>query len=206
MKTPDTSMDKQQARALLGIAAPRRLITVIGGSQGAEPLNRHLRDHIQWYQNQESLSLIWQCGVRHLDRYRGFHQPDHHIRVHGFLHDMNLIYAATDLVVSRAGALTITELASTGTPAILVPLPTAAANHQYYNAVSYSRQGAALVVEQQDLPTGKLEESIQELIMHPDRLTAMAGNARQTAKPEATAQIVESIIRLARAKQHVSQI
>jgi len=202
----DADIPREEAKRRLGFDPGRYLLTVIGGSQGAEPINRHLAQTLDWYRDQERLSLLWQCGARNVEKYQSLQTGEAAIRIRGFLENMDEVYAATDLVIARAGALTLSELALAGKPAILIPLPTAAANHQEINATSYAREGAAEVIAQQDLPSGALEEAIDTLFRSPDRLADMAVRAREQARPNATEELVRAIYTLAEESLHVSEV
>jgi len=206
VQEPGVDMEQSRAKLEMGFQQNTFLTTVIGGSQGAEPINRHLVEHFQWYQIKDGLSLLWQCGIRNLDRYIHLQTEDGRIQVTGFISDMHTAYAASDLVIGRAGALTISELAMAGKPAILIPLPTAAANHQYYNAKSYEQHGAAIVVEQNQLAEGRLEETIARLQESPEELSIMASCARGQARPDATRQIINTIYTLAEDVVHVQEV
>lgn len=185
------------AKTTLGFPVDSRLIFVVGGSQGAEPINSHIAEHFRWYKERKNTSLLWQCGEDNVKHYQHFSTWDGQIQVLGFIYKIPVAYSAADLIVARAGALTIAELAFAEKPAILIPLPTAAANHQYYNAISYAKTGAAIVIEQKELETGILEATIDDLLNNPERLKAMTEAAQTAAKPEATRDIVRSIYWLA---------
>lgn len=185
------------AKTTLGFPVESKLIFVVGGSQGAEAINRHLEDNYSWYKNRKNTSLLWQCGENNLKQYQHYSTWDSQIQVLGFIYKIPVAYSAADIIVARAGALTLSELAIVGKPSILIPLPTAAANHQYYNAVSYAKTGAAIVIEQKDLDTGILETTIDDLLNDPDRLREMSECAKKSAKPDATENIVQSIYWLA---------
>ncbi|MCF7804972.1 MAG: hypothetical protein K9N46_03495 [Candidatus Marinimicrobia bacterium] len=185
------------AKQHLGFPADRSLLFVMGGSQGAEPINRHLAKNIRWYHSRERLSLLWQCGEGNLEPYIDYGTTDGRVQVRGFIYEMGMAYSASDIIVARAGALTLSELAIVGKPAILIPLPTAAANHQYYNAMDFANNGAAEVIEQDELASGVLEQTIQRLLEEDDTRTTMAEKAIAHARPQATEKIVESIYALA---------
>lgn len=185
------------AKTTLGFPVESQLIFVVGGSQGAEPINRHLEENYRWYKNRQNTAVLWQCGENHVEKYQHLSTWDGQIQVLGFIYKIPVAYSAADIIVARAGALTLSELAVIGKPSILIPLPTAAANHQYYNAVSYAKTGAAIVIEQKDLETGILETTIDDLLNEPERLQAMADAAKKAAKPDATSNIVQSIYWLA---------
>ncbi len=198
--------DQASAKQHLGLPPEKALILVTGGSQGAEAINRHLAGNLEWYFSRDDLSLLWQCGEKNIERYAGLADDDPDIQITGFILEMDHAYTAADIIIGRAGALTISELAIVGKPAILIPLPTAAANHQLHNARSYAGDGAAIVVEQDQLDTGALEDAIVRIIESTSLQEEMSSQAQKRAKPEATQKIVESIYRLAGLKADVSKV
>jgi UDP-N-acetylglucosamine--N-acetylmuramyl-(pentapeptide) pyrophosphoryl-undecaprenol N-acetylglucosamine transferase len=168
-------------------------IFVFGGSQGARTINRAavgaatiLREQVP------NIRLIHQTGTADVEWVReGYRTAMVEAEVHPFIHDMARAYARADLVVCRAGATTLAELAMLGKPAILVPYPFAADDHQRANAEVLVRRGAARMVLDGDLSDESLAQHIGELAGARDRLQAMAACARALAVPEATARVVE---------------
>ena len=112
---------------------------------------------------------------------------------------MSLAYAISDLVISRAGALTLSELLVCGMPSILLPLPTATADHQAKNAETIVQAGAAIMINQKNIDNNILGNTILELIKDKDKLSKMRKNALQLAKPNATKNIVKKILEVAQA-------
>jgi UDP-N-acetylglucosamine--N-acetylmuramyl-(pentapeptide) pyrophosphoryl-undecaprenol N-acetylglucosamine transferase len=104
--------------------------------------------------------------------------------------------AAADFSVSRAGAMALAELCAWGVPSILVPLPTAAANHQYHNAVALTEAGAAVMVTEDELGGGRLWSEVQALASDPARRQALAARARERGEPDAADRIVRELARL----------
>ena len=121
-------------------------------------------------------------------------------RVHlvDFLDPMADGYAVADLVVSRAGMITVAELCAWGLPSILVPLPTAAADHQTHNARVLAEAGAALVLPQSELHSERLAQAVNQLLSEDGTRGAMANQARARGKPEAAAEIVSNLLTLVR--------
>lgn len=164
-------------------------ILVLGGSLGAEAINQAVPALAQALGAQ----CFWrhQCGAAHVSTTQqafaelGVHQCE----VVAFIDDMRAAYAWADLVICRAGALTIAELAATGRPSVLVPLPGAIDDHQTANARFLSDAGAARLVPQADL--GDLESAVSALLASPDELARMAVAARDCARPDATRMIAD---------------
>ena len=110
--------------------------------------------------------------------------------------NMPELLAASDLVISRAGALTLAELEAVGRAAILIPSPNVAENHQYYNALELQKAGAALVVEEKDLNGEKLIAMVEELLAQPGRLAQMGRNAQSLAEPHSLDKIWAKLAQL----------
>ena len=121
------------------------------------------------------------------------------IKIKPYIKEMNLAYAISDLVISRAGALTLSELLVCGMPSILLPLPTATADHQTKNAETIVQAGAAIMINQKNIDNNILGNTILELIKDKDKLSKMRKNALQLAKPNATKNIVKKILEVTQA-------
>lgn len=172
---------------------PLRLL-VLGGSLGAKPINDLLPVVVRKLFSVESdgaLEVWHQCGEAHADAVRAAYgdlQSDK-IQVFPFIEDMAEAYCWADLVLCRAGALTVSELAIMGRPSILVPLPHAIDDHQTYNARSLSDRGAAVLLRQEDMASETLVETLRGYLVHPRRLASMAQAAIAAANPEATGRV-----------------
>ncbi len=174
-------------------AADHFTIFVFGGSQGARTINRAtvaaaaiLREQVP------NIRLIHQTGTADVEWVReAYRTATVEAEVHPFVHDMARAYACADLVVCRAGATTLAELTMLGKPAILVPYPFAADDHQRANAEVLVHGGAATMILDADLSGECLAEHIRGLSQARDRLAAMAACARALAVPEATARVVD---------------
>lgn len=176
-------------------ARPLRLL-VLGGSLGARAINEVVPPAVQAItarRGSEALEIWHQTGAAHIDAVRSAYgaAADAGVRVAPFIEDMAGAYAWADLVLCRAGALTVAELAVMGRPAILVPLPHAIDNHQYWNARSLTDCGAGLLLDQNDLDADRLAEAVAGLLERPGRLSAMAVAAREAALPSATTQVAD---------------
>lgn len=176
--------------------APRVLI--FGGSQGAHAINVAMVEAApQLATHPGGMAITHQTGERDLELVRdGYRRAGIEARVEPFLFAMDREINAADLVVCRAGATTIAELTAAGRPAVLVPLPTAADDHQRKNAEVLGAAGAAEVVEQKDLHDGALATRIQALVNAPDRLAAMAAAARKLGRPDAVKVIADKALEL----------
>ncbi|MEH6516596.1 MAG: undecaprenyldiphospho-muramoylpentapeptide beta-N-acetylglucosaminyltransferase [Halioglobus sp.] len=172
---------------------PLRLL-VVGGSLGAKPLNDMLPTAVQLLQENTGLSQleVWhQSGEPHLNSVRTAYadQNSDQIRVTAFIEDMAAAYSWADLVVCRAGALTVAELAIMGRPAILIPLPHAIDDHQTANAHALTDTEGGILLPQLELTGEKLAAEIAAFIAAPDRLAAMAEASLAVSLPNATAAV-----------------
>jgi UDP-N-acetylglucosamine--N-acetylmuramyl-(pentapeptide) pyrophosphoryl-undecaprenol N-acetylglucosamine transferase len=145
------------------------------------------------------VAITHQTGERDLERVRdGYRQAGLAARIEPFLYEMDREMKNADLIICRAGATTIAELTAAGKPSVLIPLPTAADDHQRKNAEVLQRAGAAEVIDQKDLSGALLAESIAALIDDPERRERMARAARALARPDAARVIVDRALELAR--------
>jgi UDP-N-acetylglucosamine--N-acetylmuramyl-(pentapeptide) pyrophosphoryl-undecaprenol N-acetylglucosamine transferase len=183
--------DRAAAREHFGLDPARPTLFAFGGSLGARSVNNAL-DPIIDRLLAEGIQVIWQTGTT----YAGGERREPGLYRSTFIYEMELGYAAADLVLARAGATTIAELAAVGKPSILVPLPTAADDHQRVNAVAMERAGAAAMILDADLDA-KLFGEITALIRDGGRLATMAANVARMAIPDADEKIARRVLELA---------
>ena len=171
-------------------------ILVIGGSLGAKTLNEVIPKALQRLAKNEKVEVLHQCGEKHLkatqDLYR---QCDIDAEIKAFITDMSEAFVWSDLVICRAGALTVAELSAAGIASILVPFPFAVDDHQFVNASFLERAGAALLVRDDAFTAEWLSQQLQEFIDHRERLLQMACQARSVAYSDATEQVAQGVLR-----------
>ncbi len=188
--------------------APRALgsplhLLVFGGSQGARVLNTMMPQIAgRLLTIVPGLTILHQAGARHaettLAAYQASGAPAQRWEVAAFLDDMPRRFAAADLVLARSGASTVAELAAAGKPAVLIPFPQAADDHQRRNAEVMAEVGAARVLLEADLTQEQLLGTVSDLLAAPEKLREMAGSARTLAHPDATERIAGMALALAR--------
>lgn len=187
-QVPDMSWD--------GSRRPRLL--VLGGSLGALPLNRLLPEAVGLLEGTRP-EVMHQCGKQHVEATRkAYADAAVGATVEPFISDMAAAYAWADLIVCRAGALTVCEVAAAGRPSLLVPLPHAIDDHQSANARFLADRGAAEVLPQGTLTSQLLAERLQTLFSQPETLQQMAESARKQSKPNATADVIQACLEVAR--------
>jgi UDP-N-acetylglucosamine--N-acetylmuramyl-(pentapeptide) pyrophosphoryl-undecaprenol N-acetylglucosamine transferase len=192
---------RDRVRTELDVPADARLVLVTGGSQGSLALNRAVGEALRGVaagklRRPEGLHLLWVSGPTHLAHAKALAiecGAPSWVRVIGYVDDMLGALSAADLAISRAGAMFTAELLERGVPAVLVPLPTAAAAHQMHNARALARAGAAVVLPQDDLTGKRLWAELERLLAKPEELARMAEAARSLAKPEAAAEIAADV-------------
>jgi len=181
-----------------GGGAPPRVL-IFGGSQGAHAINMAMVEAAPRLADRGGVAITHQTGERDLERVRdGYRQAGVVARIEPFLYEMDREMRDADVIVCRAGATTIAELTAAGKPSVLIPLPTAADDHQRKNAEVLQRAGAAEVMEQKDLSGVGLAERILALVGNADRRQRMARAARTLARPDAARVIVDRALELAR--------
>lgn len=171
-------------------------VLVVGGSLGAQALNEALPKALAMMNEQERPNVLHQTGKKHFETVQGLYaQAGVDADIRAFLDDMANQYAKADVVICRAGALTIAELAAAGAASVLIPFPFAVDDHQTHNARFLSDKNAALLLPQKELSAEKLVQLLRELTR--EKLLAMAQAARGLAKPDATAQVAKVCMELA---------
>ncbi|PAU94645.1 undecaprenyldiphospho-muramoylpentapeptide beta-N-acetylglucosaminyltransferase [Aliifodinibius salipaludis] len=193
--------NRKEAVQAFDFSSDKKTLLILGGSGGAKKINKAMQKHIETLHNDSGLQIIWQCGKRYYDKLRKDVKPQNfeNLRLKDFIHDMPAAYAASDLVISRAGALSCSELALTSKPSILVPSPNVAGDHQTKNARSMVDEGAAKLVADDDLESS-LANVVKEIIDDEQRLKEMSKAAKNLARPNAAEEIATEILKLVKNK------
>lgn len=187
---PDIHPDARMARERWGFPASARVLLVFGGSQGARAINNAVAAWVDAGIPRD-LCVIWATGKGQYEAFKQYDRPD--VRVVRYLAPIAEAYAASDLALIRAGMMGTSELSAWGIPMILVPLPTAAADHQTKNAEVIARAGAGVHLRQSDLTTERLDATVQGLLGDEARFRAMAAAARDRGRPRAADDIARRI-------------
>lgn len=192
------SLEGKQQEGLkhYGLDPDKKTIAVIGGSLGARTLNNAMRDNTAFLEKYDGVQVLWQCGKFYEMMYNECETaklPNVHLRA--FIDRMDLLYAAADVVISRAGALTISELCLVGKPAILVPSPNVAEDHQTKNALALVEKGAARLVRDAEAGDKMLQEAL--LALENEALAFSLGESiRQMGRPNAAEAIAREVLKL----------
>lgn len=178
--------DREDARKRMGMDPSDRLVVAMGGSQGAAPINNAILEMLRDHYKSGDFKLVFAPGKRHFEEVKnrcegGFED----IEIKPYIYDVENVYAAADLVINRAGAITLAEITALGIPSILIPSPHVAENHQEANARMLEKKGACRVLTENELDGRRLYETIMETISDPEKLGEMRTASKQAGTTDA---------------------
>jgi UDP-N-acetylglucosamine--N-acetylmuramyl-(pentapeptide) pyrophosphoryl-undecaprenol N-acetylglucosamine transferase len=201
----DMNIDKIVLKKKLGVDIQKPLVCVTGGSQGAKAINKSIVDMIIASKGKINYTLYFATGnLNYQNILEKLKENDinlenlPNINIFPYIYNMNEVMGASDLLIGRAGAMTVSEICVNGTPSILIPLPTAAENHQEYNARALEKQGASVVILEKDLNYEIISKKIEEIIYNKQTLNNMSEKARENGVMDATENIYEIIKEVAK--------
>lgn len=184
---------KSEAIAYFKLDANKKTLLVLGGSLGARRINQLIEKELNFLLSQ-NIQIIWQCGKLYLNDYSKYNEKEN-VQVVAFIDRMDLVYAAADVVISRSGASSVSELCIVGKPTIFIPSPNVAEDHQTKNAKAISDKNGAILIKESELET-QFETVFSDLISNESRRVELSLNIKKLAKPNATKDIVEEIVKL----------
>lgn len=188
----DVSSKRDEAIAFFKLDPTKRTILVLGGSLGARRLNQLIEKELEHLKGQ-NVQIIWQCGKLYLDDYSKY--QSNQVQVMAFIERMDLVYAAADIVISRAGASSVSELCIVGKPVIFIPSPNVAEDHQTKNAQAIVDKKGAIMIKEKDLDQ-EFGIVIEALLKDEGKQQMLGDNIKNLALPLATIQIVDEIEKL----------
>ncbi len=192
----DTPINKEEAKASFGIDNDHKTVLIFGGSLGARRINESVEDAFDIIKRHSEINYVWQVGKMYFDEYScGVVAALPNITVLPFIERMDFAYAASDVVVCRAGALTISEIALINKPAVLVPSPHVAEDHQTKNAMALVSNEAALMVRNAEAQE-KMIPTVLELLSDEKLQNNLVSNLKKMGRPNATSEIAEEIFKL----------
>lgn len=194
------TVTREEGRAAFGLRSDSKVVLIVGGSLGARSINNMMINSVKECDafTGENIQVIWQTGKVMYDEANGIverYKRSDNVKVHRFISNMEAAYAAADVVISRAGAIAISELCIVGKPTILIPSPNVAEDHQTKNAMALVEKEAAMMVRDAECGTTGIKTVI-ELLNDPERQTKLAKNIQQLARRKAAARIVDEIEKL----------
>ena len=189
----DMGRKKEEALKFFGIDPAKKVILVLGGSLGARRINQLVEQHLEDFRSHQ-VQLLWQTGSLYYREYKKYEEPGK-VQTYDFLRRMDLAFAAADVIISRAGAGTVSELAQAGKPVVFIPSPNVAEDHQTRNAEAVVAKEAAVLIPEEDLDE-KFKTIFFALLEDQQRMESLSRNFRKMAKPDATSHIVDEIEKL----------
>ena len=183
---------REEAQQFFKLDADKKTVLVLGGSLGARRVNQLIAEYADKLKK-EDIQLIWQCGKLYYEDYKSYTEGT--VQVHQFLNRMDLAYAAADVIISRAGAGSVSELCIVGKPVIFIPSPNVAEDHQTKNAMAVTKNEAAITIAETQLEE-KFESAFFDLLENQSKQKELSRNIKKMALPNATSSIVDEIEKL----------
>ena len=184
---------KAEAKSIYNLDVSKKTLVIVGGSLGAKTINESIKNNLGKLINLD-IEILWQTGAKNYDEFKNLQSSN--VKVVKYFDDISIAYSVADLIIARAGATTIAEVAYLGLPVIFVPSPNVAANHQFKNADVLKKVNAAELIEDSKL-NQQIVEKVEKLIFSANRLNELSSNIQKFSKPEAVDIIANEIIKLA---------
>lgn len=184
--------DKKTALDFFGFDANRPTVLILGGSLGARRINQLIEQKLDYFKSLGT-QLVWQCGKLYFEEYTKYNSDS--VKVLDFLNRMDHAYTASDFIISRAGASSVSELCIVGKPVLFVPSPNVAEDHQTKNAMALVQENAAVMVKEKDLDSD-FEKVFTNVFQSKEKQQDLAENIKALALPNATVAIVDEIEKL----------
>ncbi|MGB7841934.1 MAG: undecaprenyldiphospho-muramoylpentapeptide beta-N-acetylglucosaminyltransferase [Salinimicrobium sp.] len=187
------SEKREESIEFFGLDRSKKTVLVLGGSLGARKINELIEQHIKEFENND-LQLLWQTGSLYIKDYEKYGLKEN-VQTFEFLKRMDLAYAAADIIISRAGAGTVSELCIVGKPVVFIPSPNVAEDHQTKNAMAVAEIDGAVVLSESHLEPG-FKSIFFPLVKSEEKMQSLAKNIKKLEKPFATANIVDEMEKL----------
>ncbi|MGB1042142.1 MAG: undecaprenyldiphospho-muramoylpentapeptide beta-N-acetylglucosaminyltransferase [Tenacibaculum sp.] len=182
----------EEGKKFFELDEAKKTMLILGGSLGARKINQLIEANLEFFEKQ-NIELIWQCGKLYFEEYKKYNELAN-VQVHQFLNRMDLAYAATDFVVSRAGASSVSELCIVGKPTIFIPSPNVSEDHQTKNAKSIADKHGAILIKEKSLENFPI--IVETLLKDKGKQESLSENINELALPNATNHIVNEIEKL----------
>jgi UDP-N-acetylglucosamine--N-acetylmuramyl-(pentapeptide) pyrophosphoryl-undecaprenol N-acetylglucosamine transferase len=197
----DVESKREVALKYFNLDKNKKTLLVLGGSLGARRVNQLIEKELSFFESQ-NIQIIWQCGKLYIEDYKKYNYKSpsfggvgEDVQVLAFIDRMDLVYAAADVVISRAGASSVSELCIVGKPVIFIPSPNVSEDHQTKNAKSIVDKNGALMIKESELDE-KFQTVFKTLLNDENQQNDLRKNIKKLALPNATKDIVEEIIKL----------
>ena len=189
----DVTSKREEAILHFNLDANKKTLLILGGSLGARRLNQLIEKNLDFL-TEEGFQIIWQCGKHYLIDYSKYNKKEN-VQVTAFIDRMDLVYAAADIVISRSGASSVSELCIVGKPTIFIPSPNVSEDHQTKNAKAIVDKGGAVMIKETDLES-EFNLVFEALAKDQGKQESLIENIKKLALPNATKDIVEEIKKL----------
>ncbi|EAR13121.1 N-acetylglucosaminyl transferase [Polaribacter irgensii 23-P] len=187
-------LKREDGQAFFEIDKTKKTLLILGGSLGARKINEFVENNLEFLKSKE-IQVIWQCGKIYFEEYKKYNALKN-VQVHEFINRMDYVYAAADIIISRAGASSVSELCIVGKPVLFIPSPNVAEDHQTKNAKSIVEKHAAIRIAEDELATFPVV--FESLIQDIGKLESLSESIKGLALPGATKDIVDEIEKLIR--------
>jgi len=184
---------RSEGQQFYGLNPNKKTVVILGGSLGARRINQLVEKELPFFKEND-IQVIWQCGKFYIEEYKKF-QSNKEVQVFDFIERMDLLFAAADVIISRAGASSVSELTIVSKPVIFIPSPNVAEDHQTKNAKSITDKNAAVLLKESEL-NDKFQEQFKRLITNTEVANTLSQNIKKLALPNATKDIVNEIFKL----------
>ncbi len=182
-----------EAKDFFRLKHNKRTLLVLGGSLGARRVNELIESKLEFFETQ-NVQIIWQCGKLYYNMYRQYSNLEH-VQVHAFLNRMDMAYAAADVIISRAGASSVSELCIVGKPVIFIPSPNVAEDHQTKNANAVVEKNGAILIKEEDLEVD-FENKFSQIANSNEKQQELGENIKKLALVNATKDIADEVEKL----------
>jgi UDP-N-acetylglucosamine--N-acetylmuramyl-(pentapeptide) pyrophosphoryl-undecaprenol N-acetylglucosamine transferase len=192
MDLVDLKSTKDEASTFFGLDAQKKTVLVLGGSLGARRINQLIEKELGFFEKR-GLQVLWQCGKLYYEEYKKYDSD--RVKVLAFVNRMDLAYTMADVIISRAGAGSVSELCLVGKPVVFIPSPNVAEDHQTQNARALEVKDAAIMLKEDELD-GTFENAFSGLLGSEEMQQKLGVNIKKLAMPKATEHIVDEIEKL----------
>ena len=183
---------KHDLKNNFNLKSDKKLLFVLGGSLGSKKINEFLKEKLDFFKK-NNFQILWQTGKKYFDDFKKF--SDNDVKVFPFVEEINKIFLISDIIISRSGAITLSELCFSKSSVFLIPSPNVTDNHQYYNALAFERKGAAILIKENELQN-KFESYFIDLINDKKKQKNMICNLNKMAKVNSADLIINEIVKL----------
>lgn len=195
--SPKNNVKNDEAYRHFGLDATKKTIAILGGSLGARTLNNIMSENLEFWKSHPDIQVLWQCGKVHFENFKNCQTAQlAQVRIMPFVQQMNFLYDCADVIITRSGALTVSELCIVGIPTIFVPSPNVAEDHQTKNAMALVNKQSALVILDATAPK-EAPEKVIDLLYNENLCVQLKKNMQSLAKPNAATEIADIILKSA---------